>query len=81
MRVPAQAEGAKAKVAEAEGAVAAIQAHVAAHDAETERLEGEMEERTAEHGAANKPVKVRVPAKLVCLIILVLSHLCQAAVR
>ena len=64
MRLSAQDEAAKAKLAEAEAAVADIKARVDAHDEQTKRLHDVLEERTTEHGAANKPLKVRLPATL-----------------
>ena len=75
----AQDEGARAKVAEAEGAVAAIQARIVEHDAQTGRLDDDMEACTTEHGAANKPVKVRVPCDLVGSATL-LSHSTEGSI-
>ena len=42
--------------------MADVKARVDAHDEQTKRLHHMLEERTTEHGAANKPLKVRVPA-------------------
>lgn len=68
MQFSAQDEAAKAKLAEAEKEVADIKAHVDAHDAQTKHLHDVLEERTTESHTANKPLKVRVPANLVCLV-------------
>lgn len=46
----------------------AIKARVKAHDEQTKSLQHQLDERTTEAVAANKPLKVRVPATLVCLV-------------
>ena len=61
MRAHAQDDAAKAKLAEVEAEVEAIKARVKAHDKQTEQLQHQLDERTTEAVAANKPLKVRVP--------------------
>ena len=57
-----QDEGAKAKVAEAEAPVAAAKAASDAHQADSGRLEADMDAATEVHGAAKKAVKGESPS-------------------